>query len=298
LCRYGIVPMSKNPQKKRRHLLRKLTHKYRMVLLNEDTFEEVGTMRLTRLNLIAFIGAVLILLIAVVYSLIAYTDLRELIPGYPDAAMRQHIRENVMKLDSLEYEQAIRDQYFENLKRIITGEAPENYLNDTTGLVNQKEITFLRSSNDSLLRQQVEAEEQFRLSVLPEVDVNRDLYEMHFFPPVKGIITRSFDPLEGHYGIDLVAAPNEVVKATLDGTVTMSAWTLETGYVIQIQHDHELLSVYKHNAALFKSVGQKVLAGDAIAIVGNSGELTTGPHLHFELWHDRVPLNPVDYIVF
>jgi len=128
--------------------------------------------------------------------------------------------------------------------------------------------------------------------------MNRDLYDMHFFTPVKGIITRSFDPMEGHYGIDLVAAPNEVVKAALDGIVTMSTWTLETGYVIQIQHDYELLSLYKHNAALFKSVGQKVVAGDAIAIVGNSGELTSGPHLHFELWHDRVPMNPVDYIVF
>ena len=149
--------MSKNPEKKRRKLLRKLTNKYRMVLLNEDTFEEVGTMRLTRLNLIAFFGVLMILLIAIVYSLIAYTDIRELIPGYPDAAMRQDIRANAMKLDSLEYEQAIRDQYFENLKRIITGEAPENYMNDTTGVVNQQEITFLRSTNDSLLRQQVEA---------------------------------------------------------------------------------------------------------------------------------------------
>ncbi len=160
--------MSKNPEKKRPRVLRKLTHKYRMVLLNEDTFEEVGTMRLTRLNLIAVIGMILILLIAIVYSLIAYTNIRELIPGYPDAAMRQHIRANAMKLDSLEYEQAIRDQYFENLKRIISGEMPENYLNDTTGVQNKQEITFIRSTNDSLLRQQVEAEEQFRLSVLEE----------------------------------------------------------------------------------------------------------------------------------
>jgi murein DD-endopeptidase MepM/ murein hydrolase activator NlpD len=121
---------------------------------------------------------------------------------------------------------------------------------------------------------------------------------MQFFPPVKGIITGAFSPADGHFGVDLVAGPNEVVKAVLDGTVTMSTWTLETGYVIQIQHDYELISVYKHNASLFKTVGEKVAAGDAIAIVGNSGELTTGPHLHFELWHDRVPLNPVDYIVF
>lgn len=290
--------MVKNSEKKRWKLLRKLTNKYRVVLLNEDTFEEVGAMRLTRLNVFTVVGVILILLVAIVYSLIAFTNIREFIPGYPDAAMRQHIRSNAMKLDSLEYEQAIRDQYFDNLNRIITGEAPENYMNDTTGVVDQKEIAFIRSSNDSLLRQQVEAEEQFRLSVLDGDHENSDLYDMHFFTPVKGIVTRAFDPMEGHYGIDLVAAPNEVVKAALDGTVVMSTWTLETGYVIQVQHDYELLSVYKHNAALFKSVGQEVLAGDAIAIVGNSGELTTGPHLHFELWHDRAPLNPADYIVF
>lgn len=269
-----------------------------MVLLNEDTFEEVGNIRLTRLNLIALFGIVLILLIAIIFSLIAYTNIRELIPGYPDAAMRQNIRQNTMKVDSLEYEQAIRDQYFDNLKRIISGEMPENYLNDTTGMVDAQEITFRRSSNDSLLRQQVEAEEQFRLSVLDDEHVNRNLYDMHFFTPVNGIITRSFNPMEGHFGIDLVTNPNEVVKAALDGTVIMSTWTLETGYVIQVQHDHELISVYKHNASLFKSVGQKVVAGDAIAIVGNSGELTTGPHLHFELWHDRIPQNPAEYIVF
>jgi murein DD-endopeptidase MepM/ murein hydrolase activator NlpD len=234
----------------------------------------------------------------VVYTVIAYTSIREFIPGYPDAAMRQHIRQNAMKADSLEYEQSIRDQYFDNLKRIITGEMPENYLNDTSGVVRPQEIAFLRSVDDSLLRQQVEAEEQFRLSVLDESFVEKNLYDLHFFTPVKGIITRSFDPMEGHFGVDLVAAPNEVVKAALDGIVTMSTWTLETGYVIQVQHDYELISVYKHNATLFKSVGHKVVAGDAIAIVGNSGELTTGPHLHFELWHDRVPLDPVEYIVF
>ena len=290
--------MNNKPEKKHWKLFRKLTNKYRMVLLNEDTFEEVGNIRLTRLNLIALFGIVLILLIAIIFSLVAYTNIRELIPGYPDAAMRQNIRQNTMKVDSLEYEQAIRDQYFDNLKRIISGEMPENYLNDTTGMVDAQAITFRRSSNDSLLRQQVEAEEQFRLSVLDNEHVNRNLYDMHFFTPVNGIITRSFNPMEGHFGIDLVTNPNEVVKAALDGTVIMSTWTLETGYVIQIQHDHELISVYKHNASLFKLVGQKVVAGDAIAIVGNSGELTTGPHLHFELWHDRIPQNPVEFIVF
>lgn len=290
--------MKKQPENQRKKLFLKLTHKYRMVLLNEDTFEEVGHMRLTRLNLIAFVGLILMVLVAIIYSLIAYTSIREWIPGYPDAAMRHHIRQNAIMVDSLKYEQAVRDQYFRNLNRIISGEYPEEYLNDTTGMADVQAISFPRSVSDSILRQQVEAEEQFRLSALESHQGERNLHDMHFFTPVNGIVTRSFNPVEGHFGVDLVAAPNEVVKAALDGTVTMSTWTLETGYVLQIQHDNELMSVYKHNATLFKSVGQKVLAGDAIAIVGNSGELTTGPHLHFELWHDRVPLNPLEYIVF
>ena len=304
-------------EKAPRKLLQKLTHKYRMVLLNEDTFEEVGNLRLTRLNLIAIVGIALILLVSVTYVLIAFTNIRELIPGYPDAAMRQQIRINAMKLDSLAYEQSVRDQYFENLNRIISGDMPEMYMNDSTGVIESGEINFGRSSNDSLLRQQVEAEEQFRLSVLNDNQESKKFYDLHFFTPVEGIITGSFSPADGHFGVDLVAEPDavvkatgeitpekrvgnsaNVVKATLDGTVTMSTWTLETGYVIQIQHDYEIISVYKHNASLFKTAGEKVAAGDAIAIVGNSGELTTGPHLHFELWHDRVPLDPADYIAF
>ncbi len=269
-----------------------------MVLLNEDTFEEVGNMRLTRLNLIALVGIGLILLVAITYILIAFTNIRELIPGYPDAAMRQDIRTNAMKLDSLAHEQSVRDKYFDNLNRIISGDVPEMYMNDTSGMVDSRDINFMRSSNDSLLRQQVEAEEQFRLSVLDDSQENKRLHDLHFFTPVDGMISGEFSPADGHFGIDLVAEPDEVVKATLDGTVTMSTWTLETGYVIQIQHDYEIISVYKHCASLFKAAGEKVAVGDAIAIVGNSGELTTGPHLHFELWHDRVPLDPVDYIVF
>jgi murein DD-endopeptidase MepM/ murein hydrolase activator NlpD len=285
-------------EKTPRKLFQKLTHKYRMVLLNEDTFEEVGNMRLTRLNLIALVGAILILLVTITYILIAFTNIRELIPGYPDAAMRQHIRTNAMKLDSLEYEQSIRDKYFENLNRIISGDQPELYMNDTVGMADVGDISFVRSTNDSLLRQQVEAEDQFRLSVLDGAQEIKQIHDLHFFTPVDGIITGEFDPANDHFGVDLVAEPDAVVKAAMDGTVTLSNWTLETGYVIQIQHDYEIITVYRHNATLFKTVGEKVEAGDAIAIVGNSGELTTGPHLHFELWHDRVPLDPVDYIVF
>ncbi len=290
--------MVKKNAKKRNRFLKKLMHKYRLVVLNESTFEEVGFIRLSRLNIFAVSGFILILVIAIVYTVIAYTPIKEFIPGYPDAMMSHHIRQNAMKLDSIERELAMRDQYFQNINRIVNGEMPENYLNDTSTLKGQDDIVFIRSENDSILREQVEAEEQFRLSVLDKPANGKNLHELHFFTPVQGIITNSFNPLENHYGVDLVAGPNEVVKATLAGTVILAAWTLETGYVIQIQHDNNLMSVYKHNAELFKSEGEIVNAGDAIAVIGNSGELTTGPHLHLELWHNGVPLDPVNYIVF
>jgi len=291
--------MAEKKNEKRKSLLKKLLTKYRLVLINDGTFEEVGFIRLSRLNVIAVGGGLVLLALFAVYSLIAYTPVRETIPGYPDALMSQTIRENAMRIDSLRYELAIRDQYFENLNKIISGKEPESFMNDqSTSKVDNDEIVFLHSANDSILRQQVEAEEQFRLSV-SEVSVKqKDLSDMHFFTPVSGMITNPFNPLENHFGVDIVTGPNEVVKATLDGTVTMATWTLETGYVIQIQHDNNIVSFYKHNAELFKTAGMKVKAGDAIAIVGNSGELTTGPHLHFELWNDGNPLNPADYIVF
>jgi hypothetical protein len=290
--------MAKKNGKQRNRLLRKMMHKYRMVVLNEDTFEEVGFIRLSRLNILAVGGFLLILFIVIVYSVIAYTPVRETIPGYPNALMRHNIRENAMKLDSLEREMARRDLYFANLKKIVNGERPEDFINDTTSSGSAGEFIFTRSESDSILRKQVEAEEQFRLSVIDEPSGASNLNDIHFFTPVRGIITNNFNPTGNHFGIDLVAAPNEVVKAALDGTVTMATWTLETGYVIQIQHSNNIMTVYKHNAELFKGVGMKIKAGDAIAVIGNSGELTTGPHLHFELWHNGVPLNPVDYIAF
>ncbi len=283
---------------KKRGFLRKLLYKYRLVILREDSFEEVGFIKLSRFNILAIVGVFTVLFISLVYITIAYTSVRELIPGYPDAIMSQNIRQNAMKLDSLQRELAIRDQYFMNINRIVNGDRPEDFLNDTTTGIGTNEIVFFRSENDSILRQQVEAEEQFRLSLTEQPSNSKELYDIHFFTPVQGIVTNAFNPLENHFGIDLVAGPDEVVKATLDGTVTMATWTLETGYVIQLQHDNNMMSVYKHNAELFKTVGSKVKAGDVIAAIGNSGELTTGPHLHFELWHNGVPLNPADYIVF
>ncbi len=283
--------------KEKKKLLHRLRHKYRVVLLNDSTFQEAGYIRLNRLNVIALVGGAMILLIAIFWTLTAYTPVREMIPGYPDARMRAKIIQNKIRLDSLEQELIYRDQYFTNLNSIISGKRPRDFLNSIDSGAQASNIEFKRSASDSLLRRDIDLNEQLSLPVTSG-SASVQLDKLHFFTPVQGMVTNSFNPSNNHFGTDIVAGPNEVVKATLDGTVIMATWTLETGYVIEIQHNNNLISVYKHNAELLQKVGTHVKAGDAIAIIGNSGELTTGPHLHFELWQNGVPLNPENFIVF
>ncbi len=285
-------------QKSKKRYIHKLKSKYRLSIYNDQNFEEVWFMRLSRLNVISVIGGSSILLITIVTLLIAFTPIREFIPGYPDGTTRRHIVQNALKADSLEREIQQWKIYLGNLHTILRGERPDDKesLPDTS--VRYQEIQFSRSIEDSLLRLQIESEELYNLSLTDTRTNNENLTRLHFFPPVKGLVTNSFDAKNGHFGVDVVAPPNEVIVAIANGTVTLSSWTLETGYVIQIQHDDNLLSVYKHNSKLLKRSGTQVKAGEAIAIIGNSGELTTGPHLHFELWHNGAPIDPEKYVVF
>lgn len=283
---------------KKKNIVNKLKHKYRLIIYNDNTFEEVGFIRLSRLNLFSVIGAFLIFLISGVTVLIAFTPIREFIPGYPDGNMRRNIITNVYKLDSLEREIKIRDRYFESINTIIRGGTPTSYESSQDTAITYQDITFDKSEHDSLLRQQIEEEELFNLTLLSSATTRTDFSSIHFYPPVKGLVTNSFNPNENHYGTDIVTESNKVVVAALEGTVIIANWTLETGYVIQIQHNNNLISIYKHNSELLKKVGNHVSAGEAIAIIGNSGELTSGPHLHFELWHNGTPIDPEDYVAF
>jgi murein DD-endopeptidase MepM/ murein hydrolase activator NlpD len=276
----------------------RLRDKFRLIIYNDNTFEEVWYIRLTRLNMVALTSTIFILIVVGVFTLVAYTSIRELIPGYPDGNLRRTILMNAVRLDSLENEIRMRDQYFQNIRALVAGEEPDNLVNLSDTSMEVSNVDFSKSIEDSILRMQIEEEEQYNLSVLALQTSPRDLASIHFFAPVRGLVTRSFKSNENHFGTDIGAEPNEVVKATLDGTVTMDGWTIETGYVIYIQHKNNLISVYKHNSTLLKKTGNLVKAGDAIAIIGNSGELTTGPHLHFELWHNGTPIDPQSYIVF
>jgi murein DD-endopeptidase MepM/ murein hydrolase activator NlpD len=286
--------------KQKRKLSERLKDKYRLIIYNDNTFEEVGYLRLKGFNLLWIIGALGFILMSLTFILVAFTSVREFIPNYPSAKLRRDIVMNALKLDTLQHEIEIRDKYIANLNNIILGKEPFDYSQSKNESIKSKDIKFIKSEKDSLLRKQIEEEEQFNLNFAeqPKKQSSLSLSQIHFFTPLRGVITSTFKPENNHYGIDIVAGPNEVIKAVLDGTVIMATWTLETGYVIEIQHENNLISVYKHNAELLKKSSNHVKAGEPIAIVGNSGELTTGPHLHFELWYNGNPINPQDYIVF
>jgi murein DD-endopeptidase MepM/ murein hydrolase activator NlpD len=287
--------MAKNDKKKRNW-----RDKYRYSVINDTTFEEVWRMRLTKYNAFLMVTFLVLFIIAATASLIAFTNLREFIPGYPDVIMRRNILVSAIRLDSLEKELTLRDKYFSNLRAIISGNEPVDLfsIQDTSG--NYESITFENTPEDSALRARVEKEERYTLSLQPtQQESATNLAGLHFFPPVKGIISAKFDLRTGHYGTDIVTKPKSTVSAVLDGTVIFTGWTMETGFVIEVQHTNNIVSVYKHNASLLKETGDLVRAGESISIVGDSGELyTSGPHLHFEIWYKGTPLDPEKHIIF
>ena len=295
--------MGKEDINKKEKLRDKIRKKYRIVVYNNETYEERVHFKLTLLNFFNILIAASVLLIVLVTYLIAFTPLREYIPGYTDVSLNRRVYEMERKADSLELVFKQKDLYINNLKRIITGEGFENdsvnSLLAKSSNTNFDDIVIKSSKQDSIFRREYEEETRNNLfSNEIMSDVGQEFKLVSFFTTLNGIVTNHFNREEKHFGTDLVASNNSVIKATADGTVIYSDWTVENGYCIGIQHNGNLFSVYKHNAVLLKEDGDFVNAGDAIAIYGNSGSLTTGPHLHFELWYNGTPLNPEDYISF
>jgi len=287
--------MARNEKKKRNW-----RDKYRFSIVNDTTFEEVWRARLTQYNAFLLIVLLALFIIGSTVSLIAFTNLREFIPGYPDVTMRRNILMSALRLDSLEKELQLRDKYFANLNAIISGKEPEEFYSGQDTSVTYGAIRYTESPEESTLRTQVENAERFNVTFRqPASESSSSLAELHFFPPVKGIVSSKFDVRTKHFGTDIVAKPKSIVSAALDGTVIFTGWTMETGYVIEVQHNNNIVSVYKHNASLLRETGDIVKAGEPVSIVGDSGELyTSGPHLHFEIWYKGRPLDPEKHILF
>lgn len=287
--------------KKKQKLLDRLKNKYKLVILNDETFEEKASFTLNRLNVFILGSVLLVLLISIVTSILIFTPLKEYIPGYADVSLRRDISEMYIKVDSLQMLVDANDKYIANIKSVINGTV------GTTDTINKnskptlKDTTFRIGSKpeeDSLLRLMIEDQNQYGFAIKENNAKPSGIAAYTFFTPVKGIITEKYNPRKNHYGIDVAATKGQAVKSTLEGTVIMASFTSDAGYVIAIQHGNDLLSVYKHCSVLFKKVGNFVRSGEPIAVVGDSGELSTGPHVHFELWFKGNSVNPKDYINF
>jgi murein DD-endopeptidase MepM/ murein hydrolase activator NlpD len=286
-----------------RLLLQRIRDKYRLVILDEETFEERLSFRLSRLNAFVAIGLLSIILVFITTYIIAFTPLKEYIPGYTDVTMQRRIYELQLRSDSVERALHSNEQYLADLRKVLGGEdlsfKREEAL-DTSLAKNYKNLSDKRSKQDSLFRSDYENRSKYNLfksggNTSSQVTQVRNLF---FYSPLKGIVTNEFNPKLAHYGIDIVAGKNEAIKAIQDGMVIFAGWTVETGYVIMLQHPGNIISVYKHNSALLKKEGSTVKAGESVAIIGETGELTSGPHLHLEIWINGNPVNPKDYIVF
>ena len=272
----------------------KLFNKYRFVIMTDHSFEEKLSLKLSRLNVIAFVTTILFLCFLSAILLIAYTPLNDYIPGKSSIELQKSLIELNIKSDSLKSVLFSRSIYIENINKIINGEELINTENHKEIVNNQTLISFEKSKEDSLFRLTVESED--KSSIYQKLNTNNNY--LMFFTPLSGLIIDGYSIKNKHFGVDLVSKEKSRIASVLEGTVIISHWAYETGYIIGVQHKNDYISFYKHNSVLLKSVGDYVNAGDHIAIIGNSGELSSGPHLHFELWHKGTPVDPENYISF
>ena len=283
---------NKNP------FLEKLKQRLRFVLFDDQSYQELKSITLTRFQFLTRVLSVLFLFFSLTAALIAFSPLREYIPGYSPPHLSEELVRLSLKTDQLIEEIQLKDQKLKMLDNVLRGESSDDsvYADSSRNVLVRNE-DLKASKNDSVFRQTIESEGRF--DVFSETSEKPlELINIAFYAPLKGLISDSFDLHNEHFGVDVLAAENEAIKASLGGTVVFSDWTSETGYAIAIQHDNNLISFYKHNSVLLKKTGELVKAGDVIAIIGNSGEFSSGPHLHFEMWHKGNAIDPQQHILF
>ena len=282
-------------KKKKSKLQQKLTNKYRLVVLNEGTFEERFSLQLSLLNVFVLGGVLSFLLILVTTFFITFTPIKQYIPGYSSTELKIKATKLAIQTDSLKKRLTILQDFTKALQPILTGEIRAEVLDSLQLLerINIQDSLLNASKEDSLFREKIDVEDRFPIQNNALTNV-----KIVFFAPLTGTISQGFDIKKNHLAVDIVAKKNTAVKAIADGTVIFSGWTTETGYVIILKHAYDYISVYKHNGNLLKEQGNLVKSGEVIASVGSTGEFSTGPHLHFELWSGGYAINPTNLIDF
>ncbi len=279
----------------------RLQRKYRLSVMDDESMEQVFLFRLTRMNIYVVASTIFVVLVALILALIVLTPLKEYIPGYGDVGMRRQIVDMSYKTDSLQKRLIHQSQFIDNIQRIVRDEV-DTSSRDNGVIDEEKDYSNIdldkTSKEDSLLRAEIEDLNNYALFGTNSSSGSEGLEDLYFFPPVDdGQISDGFDPQKEHYGLDITAPEADApIKSVADGVVIIADWSVETGHTIGIQHRNNLISFYKHNSDLLKKVGNFVRAGDVIALMGNSGEQTTGPHLHLELWYNQAPIDPSELI--
>ena len=278
-------------QKQNNSFIRRLINSYKIVVSNEETFEEKLSFRTNKINIFFVLFLYSILLIVFTISIVFFTQLREMVPGYSSTDLLNQAIYLTKKTDSLENELELNNKFYKSIESVLSGRADEIIYKDTLVLDNNLEDSeqqaVFPNSEDSILRRYVENEDKFNLTKNELVIENK-----MFVSPIKGEITQQFDPSNNHFALDLSADVGTPVKAVLDGKIIFSEWSVDTGYVLIVDHGDNIISVYKHNSKSLKEQNIFVKAGEVIAYSGNQGTLSTGPHLHFELWKNGTPINP------
>lgn len=304
LCKAKIAQKMEEEIKQSRfkEWLERAKHPYRLVVMNHDTFEEVGSYKLTLLNIYIILSTIVMFVAVFVVLAIIFTPAKRFIPGYGDVSAQSEMLAIYETLDSIEYYSKATDQYTNSIQRVLTGNSQLAPDNPPPALTRDTSISIEASEEELKLREEVSLatlNESNRKGGNTNVSPNDlPLEQIYFSSPLSGEVSSGFEPDKKHYGIDVIAPKGTPIKSALDGWVLMSDWTQETGNTIGIQHANNIITFYKHNSTLLKKVGEFVKAGEAIAVIGNTGELTDGPHLHFELWHKGQAVDPSDYVRF
>ena len=281
---------------KRKAFWKNFKFKYKLTITNENTLEEIVGIHVSKLNGVSVLLSAVTVIFLIASLIIVFTPLRNYLPGYMNTEIREQVVNNALRADSLQWLLERQRMYIMNIQDIISGNIKVDSVHTIDSLTETRtEELMERTQAEEEFRKQYEETERYNLTT---IDNAQAITGLIFFRPTRGMVSSGFDANQKHFGIDIAASPNESVLATLDGTVILATYTADTGYVIQVQHSQNLISVYKHCGSLLKKVGDSVKAGEAIALVGNTGEKTTGPHLYFEIWNRGRALDPSKYIVF
>lgn len=275
-----------------------IANNFRLTLVDDDTHDTLWSRKFTKMDALVAGITVVVVSISVIFCIIAFTPVRTLIPGYPNSQTKHDAILNAIRVDSLENVITKWELYSENLRRVVDGQEPlriDSLLDVRSNAPEKVADPEDMARKDSLLRKEVADEDKFNLKSNPSRTL--PIEGMHFFTPLKGVVSQGYDKALHPY-IDITAPDNSVVMSVLDGTVISAGWTDTEGYTIRIQHEGDIISVYKHNQKLMKKTGDKVSAGTPIAILGGTGTLSDGEHLHFELWHNGEAVDPTKYISF